>query len=304
MDDQGYQVLTGATTPDAIEAYTRGRASAIDGLLVRERGGSQVELASSASDDAGAVDPYAIVPEARAVLLPDAVTTALSERFGGEAPLLFDAAETAAVMQEDGPYRDATYVALSAEPDTLVTLVVALDDASVEVFPGSQAIETTPFSGRYPHFNPERDGEDAIVRHREELASRLGGAERIALGAGDVLILSANTVHRPIEDPALVAHACPSRVHPGWYAYRPERARHASVDDGRAWLASQHYDLVDALQPEQAPADGEIEQVEDALREHDRELATEPPPGASAETRRSGGLVDSVRGILGRRGRR
>jgi hypothetical protein len=303
MDDTGYQVLTGAVTPDAIEAYARGRASAIEGLLARERGGSQVELASSASDDAGAVDPYAVVPEARAVLLPDAVTTALSERFGGEAPLLFDAAETAAVMQEDGPYRDATYVALADEPDTLVTLVVAVGEASVEVFPGSQTIETTPFSGRYAHFNPERDGDDAIVRHREELTAALGESERIALDAGDVLILAAKTVHRPIEGPALVAHACPSRVHPGWYAYRPERARHATVDDGRAWLSSQHYDLVDALQPEQAPADGEIEQVEEALREHDRELATDPPP-TGAEARRSGGLVDSVRGILGRRGRR
>jgi hypothetical protein len=303
MENTGYQVLTGAVTPEAIEAYARGRASAIDGLLARERGGAQVELASGASGEAGVVDPYAIVPEARAVLLPEAVTTALTERFGGEAPLLFDAAETAAAVLEEGPYRDATYVALADEPQTLVTLVVALGDASAEVFPGSQDIETTSFSGRYRHFNPERDGDDAIARHREELASRLGEGEGVALSAGDILLLAADTVHRPVEGPALVAHACPARVHPGWFAYRPERARHASVDDGRAWLASQHYDLVDALAPEQAPAEDEIAQVEEALREHDRELATDPPP-TGAESRRSGGLVDSVRGILGRRGRR
>ena len=46
--------------------------------------------------------------------------------------------------------------------------------------------------------------------------------------------------------------------------------------------------------------------------EHDEELATEPSPGAAPEPpsapeppqpRRAGGLVDSVRGLMGRRGR-
>jgi hypothetical protein len=304
MDDRGYELLRGAVGAEAIEAYARARAEAGDGLLVREGAGGQVELASRAQGEAGAVDPYAILDAARAVLLPTAVTDALGATYG-EAPLLFDAAETAAAAPEPGPYRDATYTALAREPQTLVTLVVALGETSMEVYAGSQHIEATPFSGRYAHFNPERDGEDAIVRHRKELTSQLGDAESLTLNAGDVLLLAANTVHRPVDGPALVGHACPTRVDPGWFAYRPERARHASVDDGRAWLASQHYDLVDAVEPERAPDDDEIEQVEEALRDHDRELATEPQPGASTPgARRSGGLVDSVRGILGRRGGR
>lgn len=304
MEETGYELLNGAVPAETIDAYARERADAGDGLLVRAGASGQVDLPSRAQGDTGAVDPYAVLPEARGLLLPEAVTTALTERFG-EAPLLFDAAETAAAAPEDGPYRDATYTALADEPETLVTLIVALGEATgVEVYPGSQAIPTTPFSDRYRHFNPERDGDEAIARHREELTAALGDSERLALSPGDVLLLAADTVHRPVEGPALVAHLCPTRVKPGWFAYRPERARHASLDDGRAWLASQHYDLVDAIEPEQAPADEEIEQVEEALREHDRELATEPQPGAGTGARRSGGLVDSVRGMLGRRGRR
>jgi hypothetical protein len=302
MDERGYQLLAGAVTADAIDAYARERAEAHDGLLVREGATGLVELASRAHGAAGAVDPYAILPAARALLLAPPITTALTAELGGEAPLLFDAAETVAAAPEDGPYRDATYTALADEPETLVTLVVALGAASVEVFAGSAAIETTPFSGRYAHFNHERDGEAAIERHRQEIAAALGEGERLALDPGDALLLSARTVHRAPEGPTLVAHLCPKHVAPGWFAYRPERARYAKLDAGRACLASQHYDLVDAIEPERDPDPDELEQVEEALREHDRELATEPPPGTSG-ARRAGGLVDSVRGILGRRGR-
>jgi len=320
MDEQGYQVLRGAVPAETIDAYTRERQAARDGLLARERGADHVELLSQAGADAGAVDPYAIVHAARRVLLSEDVLTALA---GDDAPLLFDAAETGAAAFEDGPYRDATYVALATEPETLVTVVVALgDDAGVDVHPGSHRIETTAFSGRYRHVNPERDGEDALARHREELAAGLGDAEQVTLQAGDVLVLAADTVHRAPTGAVLVAHLCPARVRPGWFAYRPERARRASFEDGRAWIASQHYDLVDAFEPEDAeepPARAEaLERVEEALREHDVEAAEETPRPAAPQTppspspspspatpgRRSGGLVDSVRGMLGRRGRR
>lgn len=305
MDDRGYQVLPDAATPEALSAYASERARAGDGLLVREPGAEHVELMSRASPDAGAIDPYAILDAARRVLLPEAITTALTDRFGGEPPLLFDAAETAAAPPpaEDGPYRDATYTALADEPDTLVTVIVALEAATVTVWPGSQSIETSPFSGRYRHFNSERDGADAIARHREELRAAIGVAETVDLPAGTALLMAAGLVHEPPHGPALVAHLAPARVRPGYFTYRPERARHASVDDGRAWLASQHYDLVDAVAPEDPPTgEQELERVEEALRAHDAENVpqTPPPPGAS---RRAGGLVDSVRGILGRRNR-
>jgi hypothetical protein len=307
----GFLVLRGAASEAAIGDYAKELAADRSGLLVREPGAEQVSLATQATEDAAAVDPYAISPAARELLLPDALTSLLHERYG-EAPLLFDA--TGSQAADPGIDRDATFVALATEPETLITAAVALgpQEATVTVYPGSQTIVITPFSGRYAHYNPERDGEAALARHRDELQATLGDPDTITLHQGDVLAWSAGLVHGPVTGPALVAHFCPVHVAPGWFAYRPERAQQARHDDGRAWITTQHYDLVDATTPEAAPQAGEIERVEDALREHDVELATEPQPGTQqpsspaspAAPRRSGGLVDSVRGIIGRRGRR
>jgi hypothetical protein len=300
-DHDGYLLLPGAAPRETIEAYARDLAGLRDGLLVRLPGDEHVSLATQAPDGAPVVDPYAISDAARALLLPPALTGALRERFGDDAPLLFDA--EGAAGQDSGPYRDATNVALAEEPETLTTTAVALGEVTVTLYPGSQRIATTPFSGRYRHFNPERDGAAALQRHQQELSGALGEPETITLAAGDLLVWHADLVHTAPRGPALVAHLCPARVAPGWFAYRPERARHASYDDGRALLATQHYDLVDALAPAEEPTGvHELQRVEETLREHDEELATEQPPPPSA-TRRSGGLVDSVRARLGRRGR-
>jgi hypothetical protein len=317
-DRDGYVVLRGAAPADATAAYATEIADAREGLLVRAPGDDQVSLATQAAGAAGAVDPYALSDAARALLLSPPLTAFLTEVYDGEAPLLFDATETGAGAPDDGPYRDATFVALAARPETLTTIAVATGEgAAVTIFPGSQSLPTTPFSGRYRHVNPERDGDAALRRHRDELAAGLAGAQgdTITLDPGDVLVWSADLVHQPPTGPALIAHLCPADVQPGWFAYRPERARHAAIDDGRAWIATQHYDLLDAVTAEQAPtptldADDEagLTRVEDALREHDQELATEPQPGTPtqpppAPAPRRGGLVDSVRGMLSRRGR-
>ncbi|HWH96292.1 MAG TPA: phytanoyl-CoA dioxygenase family protein [Baekduia sp.] len=319
-DRDGYVVCRAVAPDDALGAYRRELADARDGLLVRVPGDEHVSLAANLppGQAAGAIDPYAFSPAARALLLaPEARAWV-----GADTPLLFDAAEAAAGAAHDGPYRDATFTALADHPETLVTLAVALgpETAGVEVFPGSQRVATTPFSGRYRHFNPERDGEAALRRHHDEIAGGLDGEpEIITLNPGDVLVWSADLVHTPVTGAALVAHLCPSGVRPGWFTYRPERARHAVYADGAAWLASQHYDLVDAIAPERPAGDAEepqdLQRVQEALREHDEDLAYEPgppppPPPQSTPASpgqpppsRPGGFVDSVRGILGRRGR-
>jgi hypothetical protein len=311
----GYVVLRGAAPAAAIAAYSQELADARDGLLVRGPGDEQVSLATQAADhETGAIDPYALSPAARALLLsPELVRFLARDVFGDDAPLLFDAGEASAGGPEpDGaPYRDATFTALTGEPGTLVTATVALDDgAALALFPGSQRIATTPFSGRYRAFNPERDGDAALQRHRDELAAALPDAtDTITLDAGDVVVWSADLVHTAATGHALIAHFCPMRVQPAWFAYRPERARHAAQDDGAAWIATQHYDLVDAVTPEAAPTgieDGpELEGVEEALHEHDENNPPAPatPAPTPASARRSGGLVDSVRGLMNRRGR-
>jgi hypothetical protein len=321
----GYVVLRGAAPTGWIAAYAQELADAREGLLVRGPGDDHVSLAAQAPDDrsTGAVDPYALSDAARALLLsPEVVRFLARDVFGGDAPLLFDATEAAAGPPErDGPYRDATYTALASEPESLVTATVALESAAtLTAFPGSQAIATTPFSGRYPHYNPERDGDDALRRHRQELATALAGepaTDTITLDAGDVALWSAGLVHTAVSGHALVAHLCPAHVRPSWFAYRPERARHAAHDDGTAWIATQHYDLADAVALESAPAEApdepELERVAEALREHDAENAPEAvpeddpaprqEPPSSQSGRRGGGLLDSVRGLMNRRGR-
>ncbi|MCW2993841.1 MAG: hypothetical protein JWQ18_1336 [Conexibacter sp.] len=310
----GYVVLRGASPTDLIAAYDAELAADREGLLVRGPGDEHVSLATQDADrPTGAVDPYALSPAARALLLPPELVRFLArDVFDREPPLLFDAAEaTAGAPDPDGgPYRDATFTALAAEPESLVTATVALgEDAQVTLYPGSQRITTTPFSGRHRAFNPERDGAQALARHRDELATALtGDPETITLHAGDALLWSAGLVHTAVAGTALVAHLCPVRVQPAWFAYRPERARLAAHEDGAAWIASQHYDLLDAVAPEDEPPAGveaapELERVEEALREHDEDNPPAPSPPPSVAGRRSGGLVDSVRGLMNRRGR-
>lgn len=326
FDQDGYVVLREAVPAATLAAYGQERAAARDGLLARRPGGDQVELAAQVPDDepAGTIDPYAIVDAARALLLSPALVAVLTGAYDGVAPLLFDATETPASAPDgEHAYRDATFTALAERPDMLVTAAVALgpDDATFTFHPSSQRLATAPFSGRHRAFNPERDGDAALQRHQDELAAGLGATDTIILAPGDAVAWTADLVHLPLGGPALVAHYCPATVRPGWFAYRPERARHAAAGEGAAWLTTQHYDLVDAIALPDAPAPSaaedaqEFERVEDALREHDADLATEPQPGApapesagddpqAAESRRQRGLVDSVRGLLGRRGGR
>jgi hypothetical protein len=323
IEQDGFLVLREAVPGDVLAAYAEELPRLRDGLLVRAPGDEHVSLAARAQPgEAGVIDPYAFSGAARAVLLPEAVVAALGARYDGDAPLLFDASGTEAGAPDDGPYRDATYTAVAGEPEALVTGVVALSDGvTVTVFPGSHRIATAPFSGRYRHFNPERDGHDALARHREELRAALADApgETVRLDAGDVLLAHPDLVHQPVRGHGLVAHFCPLRAEPGWFAYRPERARRAAA--GAAWITSQHYDLGDAVEPEQEPTtvgEAELEQVEEALREHDEDAraasdpaaeaspATEepdPPTPPAGGRRPSGGLMGTVRGLMRRGGR-
>jgi hypothetical protein len=311
----GYVVFRGVAPIEQIAAYANELATNRDGLLVRSPGDEHVSLAPSTNQSlderSGAVDPYALSPAARALLLPpDLVRFLTRDVFNNDAPLLFDADETEAGSPDDCPFRDATYVGLATEPDILVTATIALDaGAELTLFPGSQQISTAPFSGRYRHHNTERDGTAALQHHRDEITAALAQdqpSETITLNPGDALLWSADLVHTPVTGSALVAHLCPVRVQPSWFTYRPERARLAAHANGTAWIASQHYDLVDAVAPATTPAsvqddEPELERVEQALRAHDESTAPQPPTSVSG--RRGGGLVDSVRGLMNRRGR-
>jgi hypothetical protein len=300
LDDDGFAVLRGAAPTEALAAYDAELDAARDRLLVRGPDDPHPVLAVRHDvGPAGAVDPYALAPAARALLLGESVVTFLADLLG-TAPLLIDAVETAAGAPDPGAYRDTTYVAAS-DPEALTGLAVAqADDVTVTVYPGSQRLEPDLFSGRYHHHNPERDGADALAAHRERLAAALADGfvrTELTLAAGDVLIWRGALAHEAVAGRALVAHVLPAHAQPGWFTYRPQRTGRAPY--GAAWLASQHYDLegaTDAPPPAPAPAEApELEQVQEALERHDA-----APGDAPA---RRGGLVGTVRGLMGRRGR-
>jgi hypothetical protein len=303
-DQDGFVVLPGIASAEALGAYDGELEAASDRLLVRSPGDAHPSLAARHErTPAGAVDPYAVSGAARELLLGERLAEALSERLGGPAPLLFDAVESAAGPLEDGPHRDATFVASSA-PEALLGLVVAqADDVTVTVYPGSQGIDLPLFSGRYHHHNAERDGVDALAEHHARLATALEGAERrqVTLGTGDALIFSGLLVHEPVAGRALVGHVLPAHEQPGWFAYRPQRSGRSPY--GPAWMASQHYDLEGAVDdvpapppaaPEEQLSEETLELTEEALERHDAQ---------GEEPRRRGGLAGAVRGLMGRRGR-
>jgi hypothetical protein len=311
-DQDGFVVLAGAAPPEALEAYRPELQAAGDRLLVRAPGDDGPALAARTEGTAGAVDPYAVSGAARELLLAPATVAAITELLRS-APLLLDAVETAAGAPDPGPYRDSTYVAL-ADPDTLVGAVVALGETSVACFPGSHRLEVEPFSGRYRHFNSERDGDPALDDHRRRLTGALAEAhvERrvVTLAPGDVLLWRADLVHEAPEGDALVAHLAAESTQPGWFTYRPQRAARAAHGD--AWMTSQHYDLDDAeavatpapppdTDPDLVVNEEQLERVERELERHDAAQSGEPqrPP-----LRRGGGLADTVRGLMGRRPRR
>jgi hypothetical protein len=298
--EDGFVVLEGAAPEVALSAYDEELEAARDRLLVRAPGDEHPSLAvRSDASQAGAVDPYAVSHAARELLLSDAVIAAATEVLGAT-PLLFDATEAAAGSPGPGPFRDTTYVA-AAPPDALLGLAVAqADGVRLTAWAGSHRLEPELFSGRYHHHNPERDGEDAVDRHRERLAAALEaeGHDRreVELRAGDVVLWHGLLARETVHGRALVAHLLPAHGEPGWFAYRPQRSGRAPY--GIAWLASQHYDLDEAVAepPPAPPAPAhrpDVARVEDALERRD----------AGDEGPRRAGLAGAVRGLMGRRGR-
>lgn len=319
--ERGCVLLAGAAPRTAIERLPAELDAAADRLLVVGPGEEHPSLATRRAGEAvGAVDPYVLSEAARELLLAPPVVAVLREALGAT-PMLLDAVGSAAGAPSDGPYRDPTYVPLS-EPESLAGVVVALAETRMPVHPGSHRLPVERFSGRYRHVNVERDGEDALDRHRAELLrtleeAGLAEAEIVTLRAGDVLVWQADLVHRAVEGDALVAHVAPAAAEPWWFAHRPDRAYR--VPHGDACFTSRHYvvsDVPGAVADERPPAPdaprggGEppaasdpegsrpnLGLVEHELDRHDG-LPTPPTP-----PHRGGGLVDRMRGRRGRRQR-
>ncbi len=324
----GYVLLRGAVAPETARraAETLG---ALRGTLPVRRPGDQQP---SPSGDGALLDPHAASVTVRDVLLATPIVDWLTLVFE-EPPLLVDSVVGGCATPTGLPHRDPSLVAISAPLELAGARIALADGPPFSIIPGSHRLPERPFSGVARHFNPERDGGDALREHDERLleAARAAGLQpvELPLTGGDVVLWSADLVHDDPagDDSALVAHYCPATREPAWFATLPHRGRRLSHNAG--WLVSRHAELTDAPRPpdgdrpaeaheleserapEPAPAPA-IEVVEDALERHDADTRDvpassaappRPQPTHGAQAHREGGLVGGVRRLLGRRGR-
>ncbi|MBI5105935.1 MAG: phytanoyl-CoA dioxygenase family protein [Solirubrobacterales bacterium] len=314
-EEHGCVVLEGTVPDDAIdrllEDLARAAAEGDDRLLARtpEDPDGYVPLRAGAAVEHVA-DPHAHLAAARDLLLSDALVAWLRLVFDAE-PLLFRALAVER-GEAQGPHQDSAYVAVSS-PQALVSAYVALEDAQegsgeLVYWEGSHRVPEHLFSGRYKHWNPERDGDAEHEAWRRELEEHVAELPRRTFlpRKGDVLVWSADLVHAaaPVTDEgrtrrSLVAHYCPVGVEPAYFGYREDRRTTVAYNGGR--YASEHHDL----EPEPAPPEEEEETIPTAAEQQAVRAERRQPSGAEPSgqplRRRSGGLVGRVRGILGDR---
>lgn len=198
------------------------------------------------------VDFYFFSPAARQVLFHPAIMRFLRLVFEAE-PLL-----TQSLNFEHGSeqaiHQDAAFVVMNC-PLRLAASWVALEDiregsGELVYYPGSHRWGDFLFSGRFKHWDRERDGE-AQVRaasdwmHAE--ARRRGVRQEVFRPRkGGVLLWHAGLAHggAPIQNPgltrrSLVGHYCAAGVRPLYHYYKPTHRRIYAENDRR--FTSSHY---------------------------------------------------------------
>ena len=252
--DDGFVVLPGAIPEIDIDALNARLAdlpnSHPEGLQVTLPENSQgipydpEAIAVHAS--ARIVDCYHHFAEARAILfakpilgfLKDVLATdpiltqSLSFKYGSEQPL----------------HQDTNFVIMTS-PMKFVAAWIALED----VRPGSGALQYLPgshrwgdflFSGRFKHWDRERDGEEALDEWgawlQREAEARRAKPEQFFAKKGDVFLWHSGLAHggsRITQSAAtrlsLVGHYCPVGVRPLYHFYKPGQRKIYTGDNCR-----------------------------------------------------------------------
>lgn len=184
------------------------------------------------------VDAYYAYSEARDILFSAPILDFIKIAFGSD-PLL-----TQSLNFEYGSgqplHQDTSFVIMTA-PLKMAAVWVALEDVkpgagALTYLPGSHRWGDFLFSGRFKHWDSERDGEkelDAWTDWMENEAARRG-VEPASFDAkkGDIFIWHAGLIHGggEITDEqatrrSLVAHYCPAHIRPLYHLYKPGQRR-------------------------------------------------------------------------------
>lgn len=133
-----------------------------------------------------------------------------------------------------GIHQDTAYV-VTDRPMELIASWVALEDVvegsgELEYIPKSHRFNEFKFSGRFKHFNPERDGSNAHDLFQKHLKNQIklnsSIAEKFLPQKGDVLLWHADLYHGGaiIKDEnltrnSIVGHYCPVKSRPNYFNY-------------------------------------------------------------------------------------
>jgi len=196
------------------------------------------------------VDDYYFLSSARDILFHPSIARCLE--FLLEGPVLLTQSLNFLHGSQQGMHRDTAFVSMNS-PMKFLGVWIALEKVAAGTgeliyFPGSHRWEDYLFSGRFKHYDRERDGEQVLDDNYLWIyrqAEKRGTAEAHFLAnKGDVIIWHADLAHGGASVStanatrrSLVGHFCTRGVKP-LYAYSRPRQRKVYVEGDRYYMSS------------------------------------------------------------------
>lgn len=244
----GYVIFEGAVSPDLIDNYLSDFEEIISkktSLLASVPAYGPHDKSVIAANEAarGApltkyLDTYWFLESAIPLIFNQLVTDFLKIIFE-EKPLAFQGLHFE-VGSTQRIHQDTAYV-VSEKPLALTASWLALEDINegsgeLMYYEGSHRLPDWKYSGKYKHYNHERDKPEEHLAHlnflQEESERRGYPLKTFLPKKGDVLIWNADLAHggsqiinSELSRKSLVTHYCPSSLKPHYFNYLPQNRK-------------------------------------------------------------------------------
>lgn len=192
------------------------------------------------------VDDYFFSEASRNMLLHLPIMNFLSTVF--EASPLLNQSLSFEHGSQQAVHQDTAFVRMNS-PMKLAAIWIALEDVKpgsgeLNYYPGSHRWEGFLFSGRFKHWDEERDGMEQLQEWHQwihdEAKRRDCNLQTFSPRKGDVFIWHAALAHggAPVRDTALtrrslVGHYCPQNVRPLYHYYKPQQRQYHTFKEFR-----------------------------------------------------------------------
>jgi len=258
FERDGYYILRGAASDDAIERFETALSAALrdghDELIAQNRRNERVPIVAGMSRRSlRVVDSFVPLPSALDLLSSPRLAEFLTAVFE-DRPQLFQSLSFD-LGSEQGLHQDTAYVVVN-KPMEMLACWIALEDVragsgELQYMIGSHRLGD--YSGfAQKHWQTDRDGQEAHEKWSQwiyqEGARRGMPVEKFMAKRGDILIWHADLAHggSQIDDlsltrKSLVGHYCPASAAPNYFSYRADRRttlHHGAID-----YSSEYYDL-------------------------------------------------------------